>query len=259
MSDKPTRETLDAFIDGQLPPDEMTRVAVLLESDSSVRAYVEQQQALQRRFTTAFAPLMAEPVPDAVLRAVRQAPISPYWQLFATLNRCKIWLLSGSLWRLAIPAAVTVSLGLAIGVALERNAQSDIPYLGNASGGTLIAQGELKQALNEQLASDGNSTGNARVGVSFRSKTGEDCRTFTVSGTQNAVGGVACRANDEWVIGAIAANADTSNATSPYEMAGSAMPTAIRATVNQMIAGAPFDSTAERAARARHWLEDARK
>lgn len=254
---KPSRETLDAFIDGQLPPDEMTRMAALVEADRDLRAYVEQQKALQHQLTTAFSPILAEALPDSLQHVLQGTPISPHWRFTATLDRWRTRLTQG--WRLVLPAATAAALGLIVGIALDRASKSELPYIRNSTSGAMIAQGPLEVALNEQLASDDNRASAARVGVSFRNKDGEDCRTFVVGGTRTSASGVACRADEGWVVGAIASSTEASATAHPYEMAGSAMPAVIRDLVNQMIVGAPFDSDAERAARAQHWRENQKK
>jgi hypothetical protein len=65
--------------------------------------------------------------------------------------------------------------------------------------------------------------------------------------------GIACHNDGEWVVQALAAQAPNAHARAPYQMAGAGMPDAIRASVQEMISGRPFDASAERAARASHW------
>ncbi len=250
---QPSREILDAFIDGQLSQDEMTRVAALVAKNHDLQAYVERQHALRTHLEAAFSPILAEALPDSLQQTLLQTRISPLWQFLAALKSGQRWLAQGPLWRLAIPAAAAVALGLAVGIAIDRAPVSELPFFRNATNGAMIAQGALEHALNEQLASDDNRASPARVGVSFRNKNGEDCRTFALSGTRTSTSGVACRTGGDWVVGALASSTETPAVASPYEMAGAAMPGVIRNLVNQMIAGAPFDSTAERKARARHW------
>jgi hypothetical protein len=116
------------------------------------------------------------------------------------------------------------------------------------ASGHMIAAGRLADALNTELASAKDPSAANQIGISFRDTTGHDCRTF-VSGS-NA--GLACRQNDVWQIQVLASTA-REDSGAMYQMAGAAMPQAVRDRVQSIIAGSPFDAAAERAARDRHW------
>jgi hypothetical protein len=118
-------------------------------------------------------------------------------------------------------------------------------------GGQLVARADLAMALDKQLASDQPATAPIQIGVSFRSKAGEHCRTFVVK-DQNALGGLACRQGGEWRV-PVLANARVSAAPGAYEPASAQMPPAVLAAVEQRINGDPFDAEAEVAARDREW------
>jgi hypothetical protein len=138
---------------------------------------------------------------------------------------------------------VALALGLVIGVVLRPAKDLAI----NASG-QLVAQGALGEALDRKLASTGYDGNGPRIGISFRDKAGEACRTFSNS----TASGVACRRNDAWVVGTLVETAPE-NPGASYRMAGSQMPDAVRGAVAAIMDGAPFDAAAERAARDRGW------
>jgi len=245
---KPTRDTLIAFVDGELSPEEMTRVAALLAQHADLRTYVARQQALRNRLDESFSPFLAHPVPLRLQQAAQRTPRS--W--VATFSKAAAQWRGGFQnmlsWRVALPVGAALALGLIVGVAIER--ASPVPSLYN---GQVVAQGALAYALSEQLASEDNRAGPARVGISFRDKLGQDCRTFTLDANTIATSGVACHSGGTWVIAALTSAPQVNNPQAPYQMAGAAMPATIRNTVNAMIAGAPFDAAAERRARARGW------
>jgi hypothetical protein len=116
-----------------------------------------------------------------------------------------------------------------------------------------VAQGELARVLSEELASTQNPAAAVRVGLSFRSKTGNDCRTFTWEGAKSSMNGIACHSDGDWVVATLANEPPNANAQSQYQMAGSGMPDTIRSAVKSMMSGQPFDASSERAARASHW------
>src|SRR5215471_3885153 len=72
----PTKETLSAFIDGELDPTERAQLAGLVESDAKLRAYVAEQEQLRANLQAAFAGIIAEPIPDRLWATAANAPIS---------------------------------------------------------------------------------------------------------------------------------------------------------------------------------------
>ena len=245
---KPSRETLTAYVDGELSPEEMTRVTALLAQHADLQAYVARQQALRNRLDESFSPFFAQPVPLRLQQAAQRTPLSWVANFLKAVAPWRGGFQNLLAWRVALPAGAALALGLIVGVAIERASQ--VPSMYN---GQVVAQGALADALSEQLASEDNRAGPARVGISFRDKRGQDCRTFTLDANTIATSGIACRSSGTWVIAALASAPQESNPQAPYQMAGAELPAIIRNTVNVMIAGEPFDGAAERRARARNW------
>ena len=231
MEQEPTKETLNAFIDGELDPKEMERIAALLATRPDLDAWVRRQEALRVGMKDSFAGLLNAPPPDRLVKAAKAAPLSWRWRIkgFTTA-------------RVLAPAGAMLALGLVIGVALQP--PSEIA----TRGGQVMAGGALATALNDRLASDGYAGEGPRIGVSFRNRDGRDCRTFE-TGAQS---GLACHGDRGWAIALLTARPDTES-NGAYRMAGSEMPDTIRTAVTASIAGEPFDAAAEKAARDRGW------
>jgi len=232
-------ETLMAYVDGELPPDESTRIEAEIARDPALKAFVEKQFALRTALRDSFTEIMDAPVPERLIAAA-QTPPSLRWRMRETLRGLgakRIAILSG------VPAATALAAGLVIGVFATGPAGNIVP----ANGG-LIARGPLATALNNQLASN-QQAGAAKIGISFRDKQGRYCRTFTASETA----GVACHGGDAWHIAAMAQTGPEAGANAAYGTAASAMPDAIRSTVRGLIAGAPLNADGERQARDQGW------
>src|SRR6185312_8053109 len=136
-----------------------------------------------------------------------------------------------------------------------------VPFSGGGSpvisrDGQVLASGALAQALSDQLASTQAADAPVRIGVSFKSKAGAFCRTFTLH-EATALAGLACRDHDDWRVQMLAQNAqaeaETNSAGSGYRQAGSQVPRSILQAVEDNIAGDPLDAHAEAAARDQHW------
>jgi hypothetical protein len=231
MQTEPTRETLAAFIDGELAPEEMECIAAILAERPDLDAWVRRQEELRLGMKGAFSELMAAPPPTRLVQAAKRAPTSWRWHL-RQVTAPRVW----------APAGAALALGLVIGIALQPTGD----FVNR--GGQIVAQGALATALNDKLASEGYAGSGPRVGISFRNRDGHYCRTFDA----DAQAGLACHGNESWTIALLTAHPPPKS-SGAYRMAGSEMPDVIRAAVGADIRGEPFDAAAEKAARDRGW------
>ena len=118
--------------------------------------------------------------------------------------------------------------------------------------GQVLASGALARALSEQLASQQPPGAPVQIGVSFRARNGDYCRTFVLRG-QGTLAGLACRGHEAWRLEVLAQTAGQPAAAAGYRPAGSALPASVARTLDELIAGEPLDAGAEAAARARGW------
>ncbi len=143
--------------------------------------------------------------------------------------------------------AASVAIGLFVGVLLMRGPAA--PYEETAGG--LVARGKLDEALTSQLASAPAGAG-VRVGISFRDRGGDYCRTFHMH-REAPVAGLACRSGEEWKLQVLAAATAQQGELRP----AAAMPMAVLHAVDAAIDGVPLDAAAESAARDAGWRKAA--
>lgn len=234
MRDDPTHESLNAFLDGELAPREMERIASLLAARPDLEQWVRRQERLRAEMRGAFAEMTREPPPERLIRAVNETPVSWRWRMR------EAWRDTGV--RVLAPAGAALALGLLIGIAVEP--RGDIVL----KGGQMMAQGALASALDQRLASEGAAGAGPSIGISFRDRSGRACRTFAA----DAQSGLACHGDKGWAIALLTAQPKMES-QGAYRMAGSEMPDAVRAAVASSIAGEPFDAAAEKAARDGGW------
>jgi len=234
MEMEPTRENLSAFVDGELPPREMERIAALLATRPDLDAWVKRQETLRAGIRNSLSDLAAAPPSEKLMRVIETAPISWRWRLQ------QIW--RGTAIKVLAPAGVALAMGLLIGIGLTP--PGDIA----SRGGQVVAQGALASALDKGLASEGAPASGPRIGITFRDRDGRYCRSFDT----DAQSGFACHGNMGWGIAMLAARPN-GESSGPYHMAGSEMPDVIRAAIAASIQGEPFDGTAEKTARDSGW------
>ncbi|MEJ0034592.1 MAG: anti-sigma factor [Gammaproteobacteria bacterium] len=265
-------ETLMAYADGELGPTQRAEVAAALAADPLLAERVERHRALRRKLNAAFDPTLMETVPDALIATVQTSPATPpgaATERAATVTDLRR--VRAARAAEAKGAATTVrrsdgprrpwtwfewsamAASLATGAVIAHLAlkSPDASRIGTV-GGRLVAQADLSQALTTQLASDQSADAPVRIGVTFKSKSGNTCRTFTLN-EQTVLGGLACRQGDEWHVQALANAPPDTTGQGGYKPAGGGMPAAVLTAVEQQIEGEPLDAAGETAARARGW------
>jgi hypothetical protein len=251
-------ETLMAYVDGELDPSATAEVERALRADPELAARAARYRDLRTRLESAYAPELAEPVPERLLSALRTPPrtvVSVHDARAARKaapagRRDARW--TGMRWtgvRLTSMAA-GVLLALGAGLLVWRDSQS---VMIRAADGALVASGALARGLSDQLSGDPMSSSKVTTGLSFLAKSGDYCRTFSIAhGAEGA--GLACRRNDLWRIAVLAQPASGAAGNgSPYRTASSGLPPAVLSAVQDGIAGDPLDRAAEIAARGRGW------
>ncbi len=236
-------DTLMAYADGELAPEQRAEIARAIARDPALAAAVARHQALRRDVFAAFAPILDEAAPQRL----QPAPAAPVHDLAAARAARE----TAREARRRVPApmqwgalAASLAVGVLAGV-LGTGWFGAGGDLVRGNGGELAAGGRLAQALDGQLAGDGLQSG-VRIGLSFASRDGGYCRSFQL----DASAGLACRRNGGWRIPVLA---EAPSPAGGYRQAAAELPPAVLEAVDARIAGSSLDAAAERAARARGW------
>jgi anti-sigma factor RsiW len=241
-------ETLMAYVDGEADAAASAAIEQAAASDAALAARIERMRRLRAAVHAAYAPVLDEPVPDRLLAALQAAPAAPNVIDLAARRAAKTaaprprwsWFEWGAM-------AASVLLGVALGAVALREPGEPIV----AERGGLVARAALAQALSAQLAQDLPTDAPVRIGLSFVSKAGEYCRTFSLA-QRAPVAGLACRSGDDWRV-IVVVQDESAAAPDRYRMAATPLPRAVLDAVDAAIAGDPLDAEAERAARERGW------
>lgn len=223
-------EMLMAYADGELDAAEVAAIEAALAGDAGLREKLAAHRALAARFAPAFDDALREPVPARLLAAAEPKVVD------LSARRAAKW--SYREWG-AMAASLAGGLILGLGVL---GGPSELIV---ATENGLAARGALQTALTRQLASE---AGDVSVGLSFRNRDGEYCRTFALERQQ--VAGLACNDSGAWQIAMTSAHAAQGG---DMRTAGSETPAEILAAVEAMIEGDVLDADAERAARESGW------
>jgi hypothetical protein len=241
-----SEETLMAYADNELDAQTRTAVEEAMATDPEVARRVAQHKALRGKVRLAFDNVINEPTPQRLIDAARGVPAVRREGNVIPLRRKAP---PPRAWPQWASIAASLVVGVIIGQAMLRGSGSDLV---TSRGGQLLANSVLAHALSEQLASTQTDQSAVRVGVSFKSKAGAYCRTFTAH-ESTALAGLACRDHDDWHVQVLAQTTPTPDNGTAYRQAGSALPKSVLQAVDDNIAGEPLDAAAETAAREKNW------
>lgn len=238
-----TDQEVQAYVDGELAPDDAARIEKAIASDVLVAARVEREKRLRAQVRGAYDPVLDEPVPSR-LRGLLEGPSRGMQDDNVVALDARRAAPRASRWRgpaLALAASVAA---LAL-MGWLRAPAGDMTM----QGGRLVARGALSQALDTTLASAPDPRAAVSIGLSFRDADGHVCRSFSTRAT--GLAGLACREGDAWTLPVVSSVA--APAPSEVRQAASAMPPEVQAAVDARMRGDAFDAAQERAAQARGW------
>lgn len=237
-----TDEMLMAYADGELEADTRAEIEEAMARDPALARAVERHRAMAERVRGAYRDVLDEPVPERLAALVAKPGTAPVADLATRRGERSA---RASRWRLPAWAAAAASLAVGIFVGILVAREPAAPYA--ESGGDLVARGALDAALTSQLATAGGSHG-VHVGISFRDRDGNFCRTFQLP-RGASVAGLACRRGEGWKLEVLAAAPHVDGEL----RTAAAMPLPVLQAVDAAIDGEPLDAAAEAAARDAGW------
>lgn len=226
-------EKFFAWLDGELDPAQAAEMEARVAADPALASLAEQHRSLGLQLKGAFDPISAAPVPMRLKDAL--VPSADVIDLASARRRR--WVPPMAQWS---AIAATLAIGVFLGTMVPQRSNEPI----EVQSGKIYAAATLGQALDKELASA--PSGDVRIGMTFRSRGGQICRTFT----QSASGGLACRSGDRWQIKGLFGAPEGQD--SDYRMAGGMDPN-LAGLVSSTMAGEPFDAAQEKAEQLRHW------
>lgn len=235
-----TDEMLIAYADGELGAADVLKVEAAIANDPVLAARLEAQLRLISRISEHYDPVAGEPVPDRFRKL-----LEPGAEIvdFSAAREARARRISLPSWGAAGGAAGAIAATLVAGF-IAGNIFATSGVLVTTRGGAVVAAGKLDAVLGEQLASLQPAGADVLIGLSFRAKDGDVCRTFEAS----AMSGIACHADGHWQLRQT--HSSDGNARPEYRQERSAE---IAAAAAAMMAGEAFDATTERAARDAGW------
>lgn len=241
-------ETLMAYADGEVDADTRRQIEAAMALDPTLAERVARHRALRMDLGAAFGGVLDEPVPSRLLDAANSSPASARATVtdLGAARAAKSGGKKTGSW--AWPQWTAIAASLLIGVLAGRSAlQPSGSEMFAPSAGGIVATGDLSAALDNQLSGT-SADANVRIGLSFRSKGGNYCRSFAAG----SAAGFACHEDAQWRVRALN-ELQAHGADGEYRMAGSELPPAILTAIDDVMEGDALDRAQEQAARERGW------
>lgn len=242
-----SEETLMAYADDELDSQTRSALEAAMALDPELAHRVAKHKALREQLRASFDKVLHEPPPQRLIDAARGVPAVRREGNVIPLRRKPP---PRRAWPQWTSLAACLFVGVLLGQVLLRTAGNTGPI--TSRDGRLLANGVLAESLSEQLSNAQKEDAPVRIGLSFKSKDGEYCRTFTLRNS-TTLAGLACREHDDWRLRVLAQANPTSTNGTQYRQAESEVPPSVMQTVESTISGDPLDARAENAAREMSW------
>lgn len=273
---------LQAYVDGELAPDEIARVEAAIAANPALAAQVERERRLRAQLRAAFDPVLDEPVPARFAALLRGDDAAANGGVHADRNadgtgvpppappgprdadaaddvahgrggstgtvipiRARDGRSLRPRWHAPVYALAASLAVLAVSLWLRPDAG---PV--RMQGGELFARGELARGLDTALASEPAADAALAIGLSFRDGEGRVCRSF-VHRTEPALAGLACREGGRWALPVLSRAGAADEGV--LRQAASGMPPEVQVAIDARLEGDVFDAEDERAAREAGW------
>jgi RNA polymerase sigma-70 factor (ECF subfamily) len=234
-------ETLMAYVDGELEAPARAQLEAAITADETLARRLEEHRGVRERLRRAFDRTLEEPVPERLLSTARSAPTPLQGRNVIPLKRKAtphpIWS-----WKEVGSVGAALLAGVVLGELLPLHGAETLTRAGL---GGLLADRSLARALSSQLPGEDPALP-VRIGASFRSHTGDYCRTFAVR-EGVPLTGLACRTSEGWRVRLLA------ETTPPPPAPGVTLPAALSRSLQAEL-GEPLEPKAEAEARARNWM-----
>lgn len=191
-----------AFVDGEAAPAEARAILAAERSDAALAERIRELREAQAELAEAMDEVLAEPVPEALTRAVMDAPAGG-GNVVAFPQR-RAWI--GPV--LAMAATVALAVGLGAGLSEWRVGQRLDEMAARSSAEQAILARVLQEGLERrrsgeiEVGADADFAAQLTPVRTYKSESGHWCREFTENirrgGEDYVRRGVACRFEDGW-------------------------------------------------------------
>ncbi len=241
-----TDEQLSAFLDGELPAQDMDALARELESDVALAARIESLGAANTAFVDAISQVDAAPMTSGLKAAMEATPAA---KVIAFRPRSFVAFV-------AEHRAIAASLVCAVavwGVMSSTSTGASIDPFAPGPDGLVVANSQLHEMLESAPTGQASAIGEATAvpRLTFAAADGAFCRQFEVMTNEATSAAIACREDQGWRTLLVAYG--LARPVGEFQTASAARSPALEAFLDEHMAGAPMNAEAEAALLKSRW------
>lgn len=254
-----TDQQLSAYLDGELPDDQLAQVEQALVNQPELAQRLQQLAQVSPAVNQTYARIDQQPMPQTIMDMLKPIaePTATATRTTATLaDRWQTFLQS---LRPLMPAAgltAALALGLLIGSQTSFFSPSK-PTMDSSLSASIIQPGDAlfdvlentSSATTQQLSDDLE----AMPVLTFQTTTGQFCREFRTQTNTSETHAVACRETDAWHLQVVSYNAATGANENYYLTASGTDSPGINDFVRQHMQGDAIDASGEQSIIASGW------
>lgn len=233
-------EQLSAFLDAELPEQEMEFIRQQLSDDETLANRLAELAMVDEQIASHYAGIDQQPMPEAITQLLRD-------EQSVTNNIIQFPLWKKMHHKLQQHAAMAASVALVIGF----SAAQLLPGSNNADNWNAIAQ-VLDNASSgtEQIITDGSRI---KPRLSFINQEGDYCRQFLVVDKNISAENIACRTNNRWQL---TMSIYSQQQAQPGEYQTATGGSVLDSALDEMMQSDAFDAEAENRAIKNRWQPD---
>lgn len=239
-----TDETLSAYIDDELSPDEMEAIKTAIVMDNELAARLENMKCPDRLITEAFGGIDSEPLPEAILDLLEDDDANSPEDVipFPAMQAVR----PAAPWVAPLAASVALAVGIVAGMQIAPDRSDSREQVSLA--GVINASNPLYAALESAQSTSRVETSEGAITpiLTFKSVDGPYCREFFVERNAYPSRAVACRLDGAWVVQFAALAAEQTQQATGYSTASAEITAQFDILVENMIAGDALDTEQER-------------
>jgi len=237
-----TDEKLSAFLDAELPPEDMENIREALETDDDLVMRLAELSQVDQWVLENAQQIDATPVPDKLVQLAKQIDAERVKKEGEQPNIVQLSKWQATKSKLNMPMSLAASIALVVTVGV-----STMNYQGGETFSNEIAT-ILDSSISGEIKLISEET-SVKAQLSFANQEGDLCRQYLLTEKQGSSTNIACKENNHWRLHATTKSIDMN--TIGYQTASNNQQ--LDQVIDDMILGAPLNREQEQSAIVKQW------
>lgn len=188
-------EKLSAFLDAELPPEEMDQLRELIAVDESLADRIADFALVDQTVKATYSKIDNIEVPDSIMQLLAEDETKSKTEQTAQIITFPLWkrIKQSAQGQVAIAASLVLMLGYGSSVLMQSKSTINTAFISPQ------VQGVLEKVTSGQVVAI-NQTDNILLRATFKNRSGDYCRQYQSTNHQSTSENIACRQQGEWQV-----------------------------------------------------------